>query len=85
MRERISLGVAWIIGTLSPSAKDRIIAIIVKRNPDSGLHTSFWLTVLMGSVPGRMVGGLAARHAPDWVLTSFGLTLTIVGVKMLAA
>jgi uncharacterized membrane protein YfcA len=152
----LTLGVALIISALSLLAKDKVIAIAVKRNPDFGLHTSFWLTVLVGfvvgvlvslssvgagalgtialfflyprlpivrivgtdiahavpltfvagvghwllgtvnfhllgsllvgSVPGIIVGSLAARHAPDWVLKpSLGLILTIVGLKMLTA
>ncbi len=151
----VTLGTALVISAISLLAKDKVIAIAVKRNPDFGLQTSYWATVLVGfavgilvslssvgagalgtialfflyprlplvrivgtdiahavpltfvagvghwllgsvnfhllqsllvgSIPGIIVGSLAARHAPEWVLKpSLGLILTIVGVKMLA-
>lgn len=51
----LTLGVALIISAVSLLAKDKVIAIAVKRNPDFGLHTSFWLTVLAGFVVGVLV------------------------------
>lgn len=50
-----TLGAALIISAVSLLAKDKVIAIAVKRNPDFGLHTSFWLTVLVGFVVGVLV------------------------------
>jgi hypothetical protein len=55
----LTLGVALLISAISPLVKDRVIAIATKRNPDFGLHTSFWLTVFNGgalhSSPGKDV------------------------------
>jgi uncharacterized membrane protein YfcA len=152
----LTLGVALIVSAVSLLLKDKVIAAATKRDPDFGLHTSYWATVavgfvvgilvslssvgagalgtialfflyprlpivkivgtdiahavplafvagighwllgsvnfhlleslLIGSIPGIIIGSLAARHAPDWVLKpSLGLILTIVGVKMLTA
>jgi uncharacterized membrane protein YfcA len=49
------LGVALLLSAVSLIVKDRVIAIAVRRNPDFGLHTSVWLTVLVGFVVGVVV------------------------------
>jgi uncharacterized membrane protein YfcA len=49
------LGVALLLSAVSLIVKDRVIAMAVKRNPDFGLHTSIWLTVLVGFVVGVVV------------------------------
>lgn len=51
----VTLGVALMISAVSLLVKDKVIAVAVKRNPDFGLHTSFWLTVLVGFVVGVLV------------------------------
>jgi len=49
------LGVALLLSTITLVLKDRIIAVAVRRNPDFGLNTSFWLTVLVGFILGSLV------------------------------
>jgi uncharacterized membrane protein YfcA len=49
------LGVALLGSALSLIVKDRVVAIAVRRNPDFGLHTSIWLTILVGFVVGIVV------------------------------
>jgi uncharacterized membrane protein YfcA len=49
------LGIALLLSAVSLIVKDRVIAIAVRRNPDFGLHTSVWLTVLVGFVVGVVV------------------------------
>jgi uncharacterized membrane protein YfcA len=49
------LGVALLLSAVSLLVKDRVLAIAVKRNPDFGLNTSVWLTVLVGFVVGVVV------------------------------
>jgi uncharacterized protein len=49
------LGVALLLSAASLIVKDRVIDIAVKRNPDFGLRTSVWLTVLVGFVVGVVV------------------------------
>jgi len=49
------LGVALLLSAVSLIVKDRVIAIAVRRNPDFGLHTSVWLTILVGFVVGVLV------------------------------
>jgi len=51
----LTLGVALLISALSLLVKDKVIAIATARNPDFGLHTSFWLTVLVGFIVGVLV------------------------------
>jgi uncharacterized protein len=51
----VTLGSALVISAVSLLVKDRIIAIAIRRNPDFGLHTSFWLTVLVGFILGILV------------------------------
>jgi uncharacterized membrane protein YfcA len=49
------LGVALLLSALSLIVKDRVLAIAIRRNPDFGLHTSLWLTILVGFVVGVVV------------------------------
>jgi uncharacterized membrane protein YfcA len=43
-------------------------------------------SLLVGSIPGIILGSYAARYAPEWVLKpSLAVILTIVGLKMLTA
>jgi uncharacterized protein len=49
------LGVALLLSAISLLLKDRVVAIATKRNPDFGLHTSIWLTVLVGFIVGIVV------------------------------
>ena len=49
------LGVALLLSAGSLIVKDRVIAVAMKRNPDFGLQTSVWLTVLVGFVVGVVV------------------------------
>jgi uncharacterized membrane protein YfcA len=49
------LGVALLVSALSLIVKDRVVAIAIRRNPDFGLHTSIWLTILVGFVVGIVV------------------------------
>jgi uncharacterized membrane protein YfcA len=49
------LGVALLVSALSLIVKDRVVAIAIRRNPDFGLHTSIWLTILVGFVGGIVV------------------------------
>lgn len=51
----LTLGIALLISAASLVVKDRIIAVATRRNPDFGLHTSFWLTVAVGFVVGVLV------------------------------
>jgi uncharacterized membrane protein YfcA len=42
--------------------------------------------LLLGSVPGIILGSLAARRAPEFILKpSLSLVLTLVGIRLLAA
>jgi uncharacterized membrane protein YfcA len=49
------LGVALLVSAVSLIVKDRVVAIATTRNPDFGLNTSVWLTVLVGFVVGVVV------------------------------
>ena len=49
------LGVALLLSAVSLIVKDRVIRIAIRRNPDFGLHTSIWLTVVVGFVVGVVV------------------------------
>jgi uncharacterized membrane protein YfcA len=49
------LGVALLLSAVSLIVKDRVIAIATRRNPDFGLRTSVWLTILVGFVVGVVV------------------------------
>jgi uncharacterized membrane protein YfcA len=49
------LGVALLLSAVSLIVKDRVIAIALKRNPEFGLRTSVWLTVLVGFLVGVVV------------------------------
>jgi uncharacterized protein len=49
------LGVALLLSAASLIVKDRVVAIAIRRNPDFGLRTSVWLTVLVGFVVGVVV------------------------------
>ena len=49
------LGVALLLSAVSLIVKDRVLAIALRRNPDFGLHTSIWLTILVGFVVGVVV------------------------------
>jgi uncharacterized protein len=49
------LGVALLLSAVSLIVKDRVIAIAMRRNPDFGLRTSVWLTILVGFVVGVVV------------------------------
>jgi len=51
----LTLGVALLVSAISLLLKDKVIAIAVRRNPDFGLNTSFWLTVLVGFILGILV------------------------------
>ena len=51
----LTLGVALVISAVSLLIKDKVIALAVKRDPDFGLHTSYWATVLVGFVVGILV------------------------------
>jgi uncharacterized membrane protein YfcA len=43
-------------------------------------------SLLVGSIPGIILGSYGARYAPEWVLKpSLGVVLTLVGIKMLTA
>jgi uncharacterized membrane protein YfcA len=49
------LGVALLLSAVSLIVKDRVLAFAILRNPDFGLRTSIWLTVLVGFVVGVVV------------------------------
>ena len=49
------LGVALLLSAVSLIVKDRVLAIAIRRNPDFGLRTSIWMTVLVGFVVGVVV------------------------------
>jgi uncharacterized membrane protein YfcA len=49
------LGVALLVSAVSLIVKDRVVATATTRNPDFGLRTSVWLTVLVGFVVGVVV------------------------------
>jgi uncharacterized membrane protein YfcA len=49
------LGIALLLSAISLIVKDRVITVALRRNPDFGLHTSVWLTVLVGFVVGVVV------------------------------
>src|SRR3984957_9917641 len=51
----ITLGIALIVSAVSLLAKDRIIAMAMRRQPDFGLTTSFGLTVAVGFLVGAVV------------------------------
>jgi uncharacterized membrane protein YfcA len=49
------LGIALLLSAVSLIVKDRVLTLALRRNPDFGLHTSVWLTVLVGFVVGVVV------------------------------
>ncbi|WP_419757473.1 sulfite exporter TauE/SafE family protein [Acidisoma sp.] len=49
------LGIALLLSAVSLIVKDRVIRVAVQRNPDFGLHTAVWLTVVVGFVVGVVV------------------------------
>jgi uncharacterized membrane protein YfcA len=49
------LGVALLLSAISLIAKDWVLGLALRRNPDFGLHTSRGLTVLVGFVVGIVV------------------------------
>jgi uncharacterized protein len=51
----VTLGIALIVSAVSLLAKDRIIAMAMRRQPDFGLTTSFGLTVAVGFLVGAVV------------------------------
>ena len=50
-----SSAIALLLSAVSLIVKDRVIAIATRRNPDFGLRTSVWLTILVGFVVGVVV------------------------------
>ena len=50
-----TLGAALLVSALSLFARDRVVAIAMRRNPDFGLTTSFGLTVAVGFFVGALV------------------------------
>jgi uncharacterized membrane protein YfcA len=49
------LGVALLLSAISLIIKDWVIMLALRRNPDFGLRTSVWLTILVGFVVGIVV------------------------------
>jgi uncharacterized membrane protein YfcA len=49
------LGVALLLSAISLILKDWVITQALRRNPDFGLHTSVWLTILVGFIVGVVV------------------------------
>jgi uncharacterized membrane protein YfcA len=49
------LGVALLLSAISLMLKDWVTNLALRRNPDFGLHTSVWLTILVGFVVGVVV------------------------------
>ena len=49
------LGVALLLSAVSLIIKDRVLKVALRRNPDFGLRTSVWLTILVGFVVGVVV------------------------------
>jgi uncharacterized membrane protein YfcA len=51
----VVLGVALLLSAISLMLKDWVTNLALRRNPDFGLHTSVWLTVLVGFIVGVVV------------------------------